>query len=92
VAELKHTAPELEACGWFVRTKRTDTDSAGWLIADCSSTPHGADYARLFAKAPALLQSAKDLLRIATRNDVPMAEQVELAERAIELIASIEGH
>lgn len=81
-----HQAPELEACGWYVRTKRTHEDSAGWLIADCSSTPHGADYARLFAAAPKLLKAAQGLLRIATRNDVPEAEQLAIAEAAIEAI------
>ena len=49
------TGPELEACGWYVRTKRTDVDTAGWLVADCSTIPHGKEYARLFAASPKLL-------------------------------------
>ncbi|QND94344.1 hypothetical protein SY91_01743 [Burkholderia cenocepacia] len=49
------TGPELEACGWYVRTKRTDVDAAGWLVADCSTSPHGKEYARLFAAAPKML-------------------------------------
>lgn len=53
------TTPELEACGWFVRTKRTAEDSAGWIVADCSAHRHGAEYARLFAAAPKLLAVAQ---------------------------------
>ncbi|KWF90353.1 hypothetical protein [Burkholderia cepacia] len=49
------TGPELEACGWDVRTKRTDVDAAGGLVADCSTSPHGKEYARLFAAAPKML-------------------------------------
>ncbi|VWD60749.1 hypothetical protein BLA18628_07178 [Burkholderia aenigmatica] len=54
-AEEAKQAPELEACGWYVRTKRTDADAAGWLVADCSTSPHGKEYARLFAAAPKML-------------------------------------
>ncbi|MCA7959471.1 hypothetical protein LGM14_18395 [Burkholderia multivorans] len=50
--------PELEACGWFVRTKRTDVDPSGLLVADCSTVPHGKEYARLFAASPVLLAAA----------------------------------
>jgi hypothetical protein len=85
------SAPELEACGWYVRTKRTAEDSAGWLVADCSSTPHGAEYARLFAASPKLLKAAQGLLRIATRNDVTEQEQLEIAEAAIEAIQAALG-
>lgn len=53
------TGPELEACGWYVRTKRTDVDAAGWLVADCSTSPHGKEYARLFAAAPTLLATTR---------------------------------
>ncbi|UIY60045.1 hypothetical protein [Burkholderia cepacia] len=49
------TGRELEACGWYVRTKRTDVETAGWLVADCSTVPHGKEYARLFAAAPKML-------------------------------------
>lgn len=60
MSEIKHTPPELEAVeleavGWFVRTKRTNEDSAGWLIADCSTAAHGRAWATLFAAAPRLL-------------------------------------
>ncbi|UQN71770.1 hypothetical protein L0Z11_26250 [Burkholderia multivorans] len=45
--------PELEACGWFVRTKRTDVDTAGWLVADCSAAnERGAMLATLFSASP----------------------------------------
>ncbi|MBY4799934.1 hypothetical protein K6W78_07945 [Burkholderia cepacia] len=52
--------PELEACGWFVRTKRTADDPTGALIADCSAAPDGAKYAREFA----VMHDALDLLEI----------------------------
>lgn len=60
----KHTPPELEAVeleavGWFVRTKRTNEDSAGWLIADCSTAAHGREWATLFAAAPLLLAALR---------------------------------
>lgn len=84
-------AVELEAIGWFVRTKRTDEDSAGWLIADCSTAQHGKDWARLFARSHDLLGIAKDLLHLATHNNVPEEQQIEIAERAIEIIAAAEG-
>ncbi|MBR8376495.1 hypothetical protein KDW20_11975 [Burkholderia cenocepacia] len=61
-AEEAKQAPELEACGWYVRTKRTDVDSAGWLVADCSTSPHGKEYARLFAAAPKLRTVARRAL------------------------------
>ena len=56
------TGPDLEACGWYVRTKRTDVDTAGWLVADCSTSPHGKEYARLFAASPKLLAASRSLL------------------------------
>ncbi|MDI3304883.1 MAG: hypothetical protein QJR04_26400 [Burkholderia multivorans] len=47
------TMPELEACGWFVRTKRTDVDPSGWLVADCSAAnDRGSMLATLFAASP----------------------------------------
>jgi hypothetical protein len=57
------SAPELEACGWYVRTKRTAEDSAGWLIADCSSTPHGDEYARQFAATRDMLTALQEVLK-----------------------------
>ncbi|KVG33832.1 hypothetical protein [Burkholderia diffusa] len=56
---IKHP-PQLEACGWFVRTKRTADDPTGALIADCSAAPDGAKYAREFAVMP----DALDLLEV----------------------------
>ncbi|ARL52478.1 bacteriophage protein [Burkholderia pseudomallei] len=52
--------PELEACGWFVRTKRTADDPTGALIADCSAAPDGAQCAREFA----VIYDALDVLEI----------------------------
>jgi hypothetical protein len=82
VSEI-HQSPQLEANGPYVLATQGGDK---WLIADCSTSPHGADYARLFAVSPKLLKAAQDLLRIATRNDVPMDEQIEIAEAAIEAI------
>lgn len=58
----EHKVPELEACGWYVRTKRTAEDGAGWLIADCSRTPHGAKYARQFAASGDMLTALQEVL------------------------------
>ncbi|WP_258181450.1 hypothetical protein [Burkholderia multivorans] len=52
--------PELEACGWFVRTKRTEADPAGWLVADCSAmADRGARLAKLFAAAPEMARALR---------------------------------
>jgi hypothetical protein len=39
----------------------------------------------------ALAQSVRELMRLATRNDVPEVKQVEIAERALNLIEKIEA-
>jgi hypothetical protein len=45
--------PQLEACGWDVRTQRTADDPAGWHVADCSpANERGSMFATLFAAAP----------------------------------------
>ncbi|WP_175770368.1 hypothetical protein [Burkholderia anthina] len=84
--------PELEACGWYVRVKRTATEPHGWLVADCSTAPHGKDYARLFAAAPELLAACERLLADvwwdAMRADVVTDQaraDIALAEAAIAL-------
>lgn len=64
----KHTPPELEAVeleavGWFVRTKRTNEDSAGWLIADCSTATHGREWATLFAASQKMREALYELLQ-----------------------------
>ncbi|KGS43914.1 gp39 domain protein [Burkholderia pseudomallei ABCPW 107] len=65
------TGPELEACGWYVRTKRTDVDAAGWLVADCSTVPHGKEYARLFAAAPKMLDRLRAAAEWLTETNSP---------------------
>lgn len=65
------TGPELEACGWYVRTKRTDVDTAGWLVADCSTVPHGKEYARLFAAAPKMLDRLRAAAEWLTETNSP---------------------
>ncbi|WP_321789327.1 hypothetical protein [Burkholderia pyrrocinia] len=87
-----NTGPELEACGWYVRTTRTDVDTAGWLVADCSTVPHGKEYARLFAASPKLLAACERLLVNvrweAMRADIVTDEaraDIALAEAAIAL-------
>lgn len=65
------TGPELEACGWYVRTKRTDVDTAGWLVADCSTVPHGKEYARLFAASPKMLDRLRAAAEWLTETNSP---------------------
>lgn len=60
--DAKHAPPELEACGWYVRTKRTAEDSAGWLVADCSAHRHGSEYARQFAASRDMLTALETVL------------------------------
>jgi hypothetical protein len=39
--------------------------------------------ARAYSALPDLIEATQALLRVATRNDIPMTEQVDIAERAI---------
>ncbi|CAG9259542.1 conserved hypothetical protein [Burkholderia diffusa] len=77
-----NTGPELEACGWYVRTKRTDVDTAGWLVADCSTVPHGKEYARLFAASPALLAALSGLYELVSTLSVPDEQYLRVTEAA----------
>lgn len=45
----------------------------------------------LIAAAPELLESLEQMLRLATRNDVPDAEQLEIADRALTVIRKARG-
>lgn len=76
------TGPELEACGWYVRTKRTDVDSAGWLVADCSTIPHGKEYARLFAASPKLLAALSGLYELVSTLSVPDEQYLRVTKAA----------
>lgn len=84
------TGPELEACGWYVRTRRTDVDTAGWLVADCSTIPHGKEYARLFAAAPRMLDRLRAAAEWLTEANSPadlrntIAAAIALATQAPE--------
>ncbi|MDS0850104.1 hypothetical protein [Burkholderia cenocepacia] len=84
------TGPELEACGWYVRTKRTEVDTAGWLVADCSTVPHGKEYARLFAAAPKMLDRLRAAAEWLTEANSPadlrntIAAAIALATQAPE--------
>jgi hypothetical protein len=49
------TFPALEAAGWHVRTKITDEDPHGFIVAECHFRTDGGDLAQLFATAPTLL-------------------------------------
>lgn len=62
MTDTKHKPPELEACGWYVRTKRTADGGAGWLVADCSAHRHGSDYARQFAASGDMLTALETVL------------------------------
>ncbi|WP_255218890.1 hypothetical protein [Paraburkholderia kururiensis] len=71
--------PELEACGWFVRTKRTAADPAGWLVADCSAMGgRGAEFAKLFAASRAMA----DALLIALEGVPEIQSSVRLTMEA----------
>lgn len=76
------TGPELEACGWYVHTKRTDVDAAGWLVADCSTIPHGKEYARLFAASPKLLAALSGLYELVSTLNVPDEQYLRVTEAA----------
>lgn len=76
------TGPELEACGWYVRTKRTDVDTAGWLVADCSTVPHGKEYARLFAASPAMLVALSGFYELVSTLSVPDEKYLRVTEAA----------
>ncbi|HIE4430013.1 TPA: hypothetical protein ACXM9H_000984 [Burkholderia multivorans] len=75
--------PELEACGWYVRTKRTDADAAGWLVADCSTSPHGKEYARLFAASPKLLAALSGLYELVSTLSMPDEQYLRVTEAAV---------
>lgn len=88
-AEMTHHPPELEAVdleavGWFVRTKRTDQDSAGWFIADCSTAAHRKEWARLFAASLKLLT----VVRMIDAHGVASPLVMNMAKEAL---AAVEG-
>jgi hypothetical protein len=60
--------PDLEAHGPYVVARRGDTTQQ---VADCSVSPHGAEYARLFAQSRRML----DLL-IQARRYVGMVTEI----------------
>lgn len=53
------SAPELESYGPYVSARRGDTTHQ---IADCSRTPHGAEYARQFAASGDMLTALQEVL------------------------------
>ncbi|CPG63590.1 bacteriophage protein [Burkholderia pseudomallei] len=85
------TGPELEACGWYVRTKRTDVDTAGWLVADCSTVPHGKEYARLFAASPAMLAALSGLYELVSTLSVPDEQYLRVTEAAAAIALATEA-
>ncbi|PRG29456.1 hypothetical protein [Burkholderia multivorans] len=72
--------PELEACGWFVRTKRTDVDTAGWLVADCSAAnERGAMFATLFSASPNMAEILEIIAADADAGTIMLTSGVRLA-------------
>jgi S-adenosylhomocysteine hydrolase len=69
--------PDLEANGPYVVARRGDTTQQ---VADCSVSPHGAEYARLFAqsiKMRAALQALMDNFDKASYDEAfAMAQEV----------------
>jgi hypothetical protein len=51
--------PELEAHGPYVVARRGDTTQQ---VADCSVSPHGAEYARLFAQTMKMRSALQALM------------------------------
>jgi hypothetical protein len=50
--------PDLEAHGPYVVARRGDTTQQ---VADCSVSPHGAEYARLFAASQKMLAALQEV-------------------------------
>ena len=91
MSEPKHKLPELEAIeleavGWFVRTKRTNEDSAGWLIADCSTATHGREWATLFASSQKLRGASHMARDIIAMLDAEESIQVQRITEALEAL------
>ena len=74
--QATHTPGPWEACGAYVRTKITDTDGHGYLVADvfngdginCDGAQAMAN-ARLIARAPKLLAALRRILPHAQAQD-----------------------
>jgi hypothetical protein len=52
--------PDLEAHGPYVVARRGETTQQ---VADCSVSPHGAEYARLFAQSQNLIAALREVLK-----------------------------
>lgn len=60
---------EFEACGSFVRTKRTPDGCGGRLVAECAHcNGFGEQTAQLFAAAPRMLAALKEIEAYAKRD------------------------
>ncbi|VWD20470.1 hypothetical protein [Burkholderia contaminans] len=72
--------PQLEACSWDVRTKRTADDPAGWLVADCSAAnERGSMLATLFAAAPDMAAILEIIAADADAGTIRLTSGVRLA-------------
>ena len=73
--QATHTPGPWEACGAYVRTKITDTDGHGYLVADVFNGDGNGDGAQAMAnarqieQAPALLDALKDLYEATPDNE-----------------------
>ena len=90
---MTHHPPELEAYGPYVSARRGDTT---WQVADCSSSPHSAEYARQFAASGDMKMALETLLtssRLTSGEKAMIANALSKASgRSIdEIVCPIDG-
>jgi hypothetical protein len=87
--------PDLEAHGPYVVARRGDTTQQ---VADCSVSPHGEAYARLFAGTQRVIKALEGMLEVygvrachLTGGSQTSAAEVELCNEARAAIAAATG-
>jgi hypothetical protein len=66
-------APELEAHGPYVVARRGETTQQ---VADCSVSPHGAEYARLFAASQTMMAALDEVAHVLDGNSSAIVDTV----------------